>query len=1049
MNSSPPPPSFNLPPLTLNGRLPITPSPTESPNEEFEAYDFTKASSSGGGGGGSNKGKGKAREVHDTTEDGGRVSMYVQLFEEMIRTVLESEEYLFTPREVFVLKGILSLPYDPKYLLTRLLLRRPGKIHPLANLCPTYSPELGDAGVRRAAEALTKLLDVPQAIRDAEPKQLTSDTPSNDLRTPLKPSISPLQSRPYPTPGSSNSKRKHMRKPWADLSTGLSEAEEKEDPELAEAIRESLWASRVGRVELDEEGTVVHTPPPACVHGSASRSVSDTSTSSTSSSTSSAESSVPPARKNTSQMEAFTLAPKAADPITRLARDDSDMSLDEIMTCVSADELRKIARARKIPLASLATRSAVETALKSLATKQTVLGFTPTKSSTKTSKGKTVQTSLSFTSTTTRVITSESLIIASLIPLLGGSAIQLTPQLHSLISRVNLIYSRTPPLTASASSLMLPSILVASHKRRYPDYGPPTRSKIWKTRDDLMIWERATHWESVVADALGETWLEQRKNPMPGFGIKKEPPNRLEGAAMVKKVWEGVWPIWQEMVEGSKGDEVDVKEEEGGLVGDRFRTGHVLTRIVYKSAVALGILHEYDLECEMLKALLNQRRWRRSKRGAWYERLALVLMNHYNASPEEKEEKMREATQVCIDGLLDEDTHLIYRPGLSRRLTRLENKLNLPNDERHISHAELLKCETRELSAPRVPENLGAPKARPRADPARERDREASLGLDDGSERPWTFQQTGKSVWVGRESEVTVEGWVLEWWEKKGYKGYHSEGSILTTLFALLMWPILFHPLPGSFETPYQTAPLDLGEDTFAPARLELIESRLNAMTKTTNALEMLRETDGAQREKQTWAVGLNWEYEKDDLEELVQCLGGKALSVICRMLAEEYRHRVSGVPDLIVWKFDTREARFIEVKGPGDSLSETQKIWIDVLLSAGVPVEVCKVKAKDHEASRSAMERLAKRKASAVSKEVQAKSAKRIKKDRGEQDDDEMAMMEMERGEGVDADENGDDDDDGDQEDEDDEWKYESGDEGKGEGRWERSVAKRKKGKP
>ena len=43
---------------------------------------------------------------------------------------------------------------------------------------------------------------------------------------------------------------------------------------------------------------------------------------------------------------------------------------------------------------------------------------------------------------------------------------------------------------------------------------------------------------------------------------------------------------------------------------------------------------------------------------AWYERLALVLMNHYNASPEEKVEKMREATQICIDGLLDEDTHL-------------------------------------------------------------------------------------------------------------------------------------------------------------------------------------------------------------------------------------------------------------------------------------------------------------------------------------------------------------------------------------------------------
>jgi Fanconi-associated nuclease 1 len=114
------------------------------------------------------------------------------------------------------------------------------------------------------------------------------------------------------------------------------------------------------------------------------------------------------------------------------------------------------------------------------------------------------------------------------------------------------------------------------------------------------------------------------------------------------------------------------------------------------------------------------------------------------------------------------------------------------------------------------------------------------------------------------------------------------------------MWPVLFHSLPGAFETPYQTAPLDLGEDTFAPARAELFETLLQKMSKTEVALEMLRETDDRERARVTWAVGINWEYEKKDLEELVECLGGMALSGICRMLGEEYRHRVSGVPDLM-----------------------------------------------------------------------------------------------------------------------------------------------------
>lgn len=100
---------------------------------------------------------------------------------------------------------------------------------------------------------------------------------------------------------------------------------------------------------------------------------------------------------------------------------------------------------------------------------------------------------------------------------------------------------------------------------------------------------------------------------------------------------------------------------------------------------------------------------------------------------------------------------------------------------------------------------------------------------------------------------------------------FHAESSILTTLFGLLMWPVLFHPLKGAFETPYQTAPLDLGEDTFATARRALVEERLAKMEKTSGALEMLRETDDREREKATWAVGIRWDYGREDLEDIVE----------------------------------------------------------------------------------------------------------------------------------------------------------------------------------
>ncbi len=148
---------------------------------------------------------------------------------------------------------------------------------------------------------------------------------------------------------------------------------------------------------------------------------------------------------------------------------------------------------------------------------------------------------------------------------------------------------------------------------------------------------------------------------------------------------------------------------------------------------------------------------------------------------------------------------------------------------------------------------------------------------------------------------------------------YHAEGSILTTLFALLFWPVLYTSIPGAFETPYQLAPLDLGDDSFYQSRRDAIEERLERMCKKGEALRMLQETDERERERGTLAIGVRWDFEKEDLEEIVQvgrkngrvelelsrhcsiqCLGGRALSVICRMFCEEYGHRASGVPDLM-----------------------------------------------------------------------------------------------------------------------------------------------------
>lgn len=53
-------------------------------------------------------------------------------------------------------------------------------------------------------------------------------------------------------------------------------------------------------------------------------------------------------------------------------------------------------------------------------------------------------------------------------------------------------------------------------------------------------------------------------------------------------------------------------------------------------------------------------------------------------------------------------------------------------------------------------------------------------------------------------------------------------------------------------------------------------------------------------------------------------------------------------MPDLMLWRTDTREVRFVEVKSANDRLSDTQRLWIHVLMGAGVRVELCNAVARE-----------------------------------------------------------------------------------------------------
>jgi Fanconi-associated nuclease 1 len=99
----------------------------------------------------------------------------------------------------------------------------------------------------------------------------------------------------------------------------------------------------------------------------------------------------------------------------------------------------------------------------------------------------------------------------------------------------------------------------------------------------------------------------------------------------------------------------------------------------------------------------------------------------------------------------------------------------------------------------------------------------------------------------------------------------HSEGSIVSTLFSLLFWDILFATIPGAFETPYQTAPLDLWEDSFYWLREDLIKARVQEL-ESGRAAEILKAVDERERSKNTWCVGVQWtNFSQEDLLEVIE----------------------------------------------------------------------------------------------------------------------------------------------------------------------------------
>ncbi|KAI9894526.1 MAG: hypothetical protein M1814_001880 [Vezdaea aestivalis] len=497
-----------------------------------------------------------------------------------------------------------------------------------------------------------------------------------------------------------------------------------------------------------------------------------------------------------------------------------------------------------------------------------------------------------------------------------GDCVRLSSETRTLFERVHLVFHRSTEWNEKSLTTI---VLALMSRQVFPDYVVQRTSTIFESRSLLLEFEAALRCQDRVELAV-------ESNP------------DKEGIQEVLRITEDAYDRLKVLrAEEQEGDGKLHDEEELPYLM-RFSPAWIYVRILHKSTALYAKSKKHLREHEILTELLDQKWFHPARRGAWYQRKALIEEHYMHLlSPDSGREAHTQrqhwkaiALRTCELGLQDPQCHLIYHYDLQNRITKLEKALRLAKRKQHdFSHQQLTKpVETTITGRQIIAETL----------PLLHPHRRASL--------PQISRVSTRTSWVDPSSSepCTVEELSLTHYRDRGYKGFHAEGGILRTLFAHLFYSVLYLPVPNVFQNRFQTCPLDLFSDAFYAARQSEINHLLKVLGDGDGPAVLARARREMEEKGQPCVVGLDWSFEFDDLKEIVECFPPSGLAALCMVFAQDYRMRGGGVPDLLVWCVEKKEVIFVEVKSVNDRLSDTQRLWCHVLAAAGVRVELCHV---------------------------------------------------------------------------------------------------------
>ncbi|KAL3865763.1 hypothetical protein ACJMK2_043119 [Sinanodonta woodiana] len=447
---------------------------------------------------------------------------------------------------------------------------------------------------------------------------------------------------------------------------------------------------------------------------------------------------------------------------------------------------------------------------------------------------------------------------------------------------------------SGGQSQIFQMLMVNAGKVVYPSYTVNKQTPVFKDRDMLVRFEEALQCEVEVLIRL------ERKDYPRAYEVCLEAEKKSK--ELLKKGEDMEW------------------DKSLPLFLRSYTPLYVYYRVRSQAVDILQRSKKYVEAVHLLQELLSQTVYCSNYRGWWWDRLALNLDVHLKST--------KQSLEMIKEGLADPFVKTGHRLSLYQRAEKICNAPKSPylTVLAELQHDDVLEAPKVYIDGPVMPDAT-------------------AMGMK------YKFIMRRKEEEESNEGITlcAVEELALEHYKQNGYtEGVHAEGSIVSNLFTLLFWDVIFMDIADAFHSPFQTHPLDLETEEFYLRRQQQINDRLAWIRSCTE--EELTEAIHSCWEKHSgkMCAGMNWDNYNSPrmLQDLVICMGGSTVSGILERYIMNPHHTRGGFPDLTCWNINSKAVKIAEVKGPGDRLSHKQILWLDHLLKLGVDAEVCHVKA-------------------------------------------------------------------------------------------------------